>query len=181
MEGGMVLVNTFEENFGRSFDSSKGVWSKLSKTVAENLSRSVVSLSSYNEHEGKTRFFACSGVIIEWKGCSTILTSASLVRNRFDEKKIEENLKIDVLLPNKLRTEGTLEHYNLHYNVAIVSFKGFGDHSTANIHDRGAIRSSRVVAVGRCFESSMLMATGGICTSCLSRFDCDAIRYSTCI
>ncbi|XP_025816063.1 uncharacterized protein LOC112893111 [Panicum hallii] len=68
MEGGMVLVNTFEENFGDLFDACEGVWSMLSKTVAENLSRSVVSLASY---DGKTRFFACSGVIIEWKGCSS--------------------------------------------------------------------------------------------------------------
>ena len=42
----MVLVNTFEENFGDLFDSGEGVWSELSKTVAENLSRSVVSLAS---------------------------------------------------------------------------------------------------------------------------------------
>jgi len=48
MEGGMVLVNTFEENFGDLFDSGEGVWSELSKTVAENLSRSVVSLASYH-------------------------------------------------------------------------------------------------------------------------------------
>ncbi|CAO2174684.1 unnamed protein product [Urochloa humidicola] len=177
MEGDMVLVNTFEEAFGDSFDSGEGVWSILSKTVGENLSRSVVSLASYN---GSMRFFACSGVIIEWKGCSTILTSASLVRNRFDEKKIEENLKIDVLLTNNLHTEGTLEHYNLHYNVAIVSFKGFGNHSTVNIHDRGARRSSKVAAVGRCFQSSMLMAAGGMCTGWQSRFDCDDIQYSSC-
>ena len=28
----MVLVNTFEENFGDLFDSGEGVWSELSKT-----------------------------------------------------------------------------------------------------------------------------------------------------
>jgi hypothetical protein len=44
----MVLVNTFEENFGDLFDACEGVWSMLSKTVAENLSRSVVSLASYD-------------------------------------------------------------------------------------------------------------------------------------
>ena len=85
-----------------------------------------------------------------------------------------------MLLPNKLHTEGTLEHYNLHYNVAIVSFKGFGDHSPANINVCGALRFPQVVAVGRCFESSMLMAARGRLAGWQSRFDCDAIQYSTC-
>ena len=35
-------------------------------------------------------------MIIDWKGCNTILTSASLVRNRFDETKIDEDLKVGV-------------------------------------------------------------------------------------
>ncbi|PUZ58841.1 hypothetical protein GQ55_5G540100 [Panicum hallii var. hallii] len=116
----MVLVNTFEETFGDTYDSSKGVWGALSETISKNLSHSVVSLASYN---GETRFFACPGLITKWNGCTTILTSASLVRNRRDESKIHENLRIDVLLPDKQRTEGTLQHYHLRYNVAIVSFK----------------------------------------------------------
>jgi hypothetical protein len=46
--GNMVLVNTFEETFGDTYDSSKGVWGALSETISKNLSRSVVSLASYN-------------------------------------------------------------------------------------------------------------------------------------
>ncbi|TVU23032.1 hypothetical protein EJB05_32761, partial [Eragrostis curvula] len=174
----MVLVNTFEEIFGDPYDSSKGAWSRLSKTVAEDLSQSVVSLASFT---GKMRFFACSGIIINWSGCTTILTSASLVRNPLDEKKIIENLRIEVLLPNKRRTEGTLERYNLHYNVAIVSFQGFDDLCATNILDpMGHHSSFFVVVVGRCFESSMLMATKGGLTGWQSRFDCNPITYSTC-
>ncbi|TVU23039.1 hypothetical protein EJB05_32768 [Eragrostis curvula] len=178
VDGSMVLVNTFEETFGDPYDSGKGAWSRLSKPVAEDLSQSVVSLASFT---GKMRFFACSGIIINWSGCTTILTSASLVRNPLDEKKIIKNLRIEVLLPNKRRTEGTLEHYNLHYNVAIVSFQGFGDLCATNILDpMGHHSPSLVVAVGRCFESSMLMATKGGLTGWPSRFDCNAITYSTC-
>lgn len=85
-----------------------------------------------------------------------------------------------MLLPNKLHTEGRLEHYSLHYNVALVSFKGCGDLATANIHDPGAVHSPQVVAVGRCFESSVLMATSGTLTGWQSRFDCSCVLYSTC-
>lgn len=45
------------------------------------------------EREG---FFVCSGFFIEWNGCSTILTSASLVRKSGfeNENKIDENLRV---------------------------------------------------------------------------------------
>ncbi|XP_062230921.1 uncharacterized protein LOC133928547 [Phragmites australis] len=177
---GMVLVNTFEDTFGDSYDSGEGVWGILSETVSKDLSQSVVSLASY---KGETRSFVCSGIVTEWNGCTTILTSASLVRDRLDEDKIDKNLRIDVLLTNKQRTEGTLQHYNLHYNIAIVSFKGSCALSTANIYDR-ALNTTQVVAVGRCFESGTLMATRGKLTRWQrhwrSRFDCNVIQYSTC-
>lgn len=153
---GMVLVNSFEETFGDTYDSSKGVWGALCETISKDLSQSVVSLASYN---GETRFFACSGIITKWNGCTTILTSASLVRNRRDESKIHENLRIDVLLSDKQHTEGTLQHCHLHYNVAIVSFKA-NTSVAADIYSPRSYRySGEVVAVGRVFESGMLMAT----------------------
>ena len=53
-------------------------------------------------------FFACTGLLISWHECtrkrkrvrarSVILTSASLVRSRVDEDKIDEKLK--VVAPN---------------------------------------------------------------------------------
>uniref|UniRef100_A0A0E0K7Q0 Peptidase S1 domain-containing protein n=1 Tax=Oryza punctata TaxID=4537 RepID=A0A0E0K7Q0_ORYPU len=94
---GMILVNTFEETFGDIY--GKGVWSKLSKKSCSNIDRSVVALASFD----------------------AILTSASLIRSSGDENKIVDNLRIEVLLPNKQCIEGILKHFNLHYNVALVS------------------------------------------------------------
>jgi hypothetical protein len=48
--------------------------------------------------QDKQGFFACSGIITKWNGCATILTSASLVRNRRDESKIQENLRVGALI-----------------------------------------------------------------------------------
>jgi hypothetical protein len=45
-------------------------------------------------YAGETRFFACTGLFIEWNGCTIILTSASLVRDPNDENKIAEKLKV---------------------------------------------------------------------------------------
>ncbi|KAK3133486.1 hypothetical protein QOZ80_6AG0537140 [Eleusine coracana subsp. coracana] len=103
----------------------KGVWSQFHKRVSRRISRNVVSLASFN---GNTRFFACTGFFIDWDECqdknvSTILTSATLVRNSDPsavESKIFDGLRIEVLLPKGKRTGGKLMHYNLHYNVALV-------------------------------------------------------------
>jgi hypothetical protein len=43
---------------------------------------------------GETRFFACTGLFIEWNECTPILTSASLVRDPYDGNKIAKNLKV---------------------------------------------------------------------------------------
>nr|CAB3463000.1 unnamed protein product [Digitaria exilis] len=72
----------------------------------------------------KKGFFACTGYFIDWNESTAILTSASLVRNSGDENKINESLRIEVLLPSMERKEGTLEHYNLHYNVALAGIGG---------------------------------------------------------
>ncbi|XP_066313514.1 uncharacterized protein [Miscanthus floridulus] len=177
---GMVLVNSFEEIFGDTYDSGKGVWGILKETISKDLSQSVVSLASYN---GETRYFACSGIIIEWNGRAAILTSASLVRDPRDEFKIWDNLKIDVLLPDKQHTEGTLQHCHLHYNVAIVSFNSDRAFPTMSISDdRSSDVSGKAVAVGRCFESGMLMTTKGLLNQGHrhSLLDCNVLWYSSC-
>ncbi|KAL6850237.1 hypothetical protein ACP4OV_020864 [Aristida adscensionis] len=176
---GMILINTFEDMFGDTYESREGVWSLLSGTVSENLSETVVALASFS---GKMRVFACSGIIIDWNGSTAILTSASLVRNCRDENKIGDNLRIDVLLPNKRHTEGTLEYFNLHYNIAIVNMKDFYYLPKARICDQGALISDQVVSVGRCFESGMLMATRGYLTRghWYSLLDCRSLLYSSC-
>ncbi|KAF2942297.1 hypothetical protein DAI22_03g411100 [Oryza sativa Japonica Group] len=113
------------------------------------------------------------GFFIEWKGCTTILTSASLVRESDDGNKIDENLRIEVLLPNKQLREGTLQHYSLHYNVALVSVKDKDFHARpANIqldHNHGP----GVAAVGRCFESGKLMAARTDVVDWSGTLDCE--------
>ncbi|CAN6182407.1 unnamed protein product [Urochloa humidicola] len=168
---GMILVNTFEKPFGDIH--GEGVWRKFS-TRASNINNSVVALASFN---GEKRFFACTGFIIEWNGSKIILTSASLVRKSGDENKIIEHLRIDVLLNNEY-IEGTLQHYNLHYNVALVSVEA-PDLCPSNTLLYWN-RSFKVAAVGLCFQSKALMATSGDLVPWTGTLDCDFLAHSTC-
>ncbi|KAF8693428.1 hypothetical protein HU200_038822 [Digitaria exilis] len=169
----MRLINNFEEKF------VEDTWSKLSKKVASNISQSVVSLASF---KGEERFFACTGIFIDFNGStSRILTSASLVRTSGDEHKIVDNLKIQVYLPNKHLSVGTLQHYNLSYNIAVVSVKGHHCCRTAKFHNQMQIEPHmEVVAIGRIFETGKLMATSGIVTEKESNLDCKDLMISTC-
>ncbi|VAH35528.1 unnamed protein product [Triticum turgidum subsp. durum] len=169
---GMILVDTFEETFGDIH--GEGVWRKFSKS-ASNINCNVVALASFN---GEKRYFACTGFFIEWNGSTVILTSASLVRNSGDENKIVENLRIEVLLNNQYR-EGTLLHYSLHYNVALVSVKDYPALRPSNTLLRWK-KDFKVVAVGRCFKSGMLMATSGDMVSWTGTLDRDFLVTSTC-
>ncbi|KAM0852708.1 hypothetical protein ACQ4PT_051573 [Festuca glaucescens] len=161
--------------------------SAASEGLKLNLSRVVVSLASFS---GERRFFACSGLIIEWNRCTIILTSASLVRDPNDENKIAENLKIVVLLPNKQRKEGILQHSSLHHNVALVGVKDFRPLRSFSLEDRWnnktrkdpkrTCKDPNVVAVGRCFKSGVLMATCGRGTDWSGMLDYRDLRYSSC-
>jgi small nuclear ribonucleoprotein (snRNP)-like protein len=134
------------------------------------------------------------------------LTSASLIRNSGDENNIVENLRvsahysaiacsfkvllkshhlyhfqIEVLLPSSTeRINGTLEHYDLHYNVALVSVKNHYDLRPANTLPSRPKWCSDVAAVGRCFESSALMAMSGKLISSRSALDCLYLVHSSC-
>jgi len=84
-----------------------------------------------------------------------------------------DSLQIQVYLPNKLVVTGTLQHYNLEYNVAVISVMGFRCLRTAEFHNQVQIEPQReVVAVGRVFESGKLMATSGIVTGKESTLVC---------
>lgn len=113
----MRLLETFEDDF------AENIWGTLSGELEFNISQSVVSLASFNK--GK-RLFACTGVLLGHHGSITsVLTSASLVRDSADANKIAGNLKIQVYLPTSEIVKGELQHYNFHCNVAVVSIKGF--------------------------------------------------------
>ena len=107
-----------------------------------------------------------------------VLISASLVRTSGEENNIHPGLKIEVCLWSERRVDGTLQHYDLHYNAAIVSIEGACSYCAANLDEPS--KTDEVVALGRAFESGELMATNGAVTGESSRFDCKELRMSTC-
>ncbi|KAG0541090.1 hypothetical protein BDA96_03G466000 [Sorghum bicolor] len=169
-----ILVNSFEEPFGDTHD--KGVWSELKETVATNIDENTVALASFN---GEKRFFACTGCFIEWNGCTTILTSASLIRHSRRADEILKNLRIEVFLPSKERASGILQHYNLHYNIALVRVNDYSPSHPIKIQHRR--RDNReVLAVGRIFTSGELMASRGHKDSMVCEHDCGHLHFSRC-
>ncbi|TVU11308.1 hypothetical protein EJB05_44884 [Eragrostis curvula] len=147
---GMILVNSFEEPFGDMYP--KGVWAEFRKRVASNIFRNVVALASLNV------------ALLCPDGGNNII----------------EGLKIEVLLPNKQRREGTLKHYSLYYNVALISVKNFRAVRPAILENKSINLSSMLVAVGRCYESGILMATKGGLADRTGKLVCQIIDYSTC-
>lgn len=68
-----------------------------------------------------------------------------------------------MFLPPNQRCDGTLEFYNLQYNIAIVSVKKhFNATRPADIFDKGMLVSpKKVVAIGHDTIHGLLMATIG--------------------
>ncbi|KAM0873470.1 hypothetical protein ACQ4PT_038048 [Festuca glaucescens] len=189
--GGMYLNGVFEEEFGTN------MWSKPTRKVALMKSKSIVALASFNDKE---MHFACTGVSIDCdESTSTVLTSASLVRTSGDENKIVDNLRvrtrhylllicsrrcwltlplqIEVFLPTKQRIIGTLLHYDLSYNVAVVGVPIFCEgHESISVE----ATQTKVVALGRAFKSGNLMATDGLMIGEQDKFDCRELKFCTC-
>lgn len=90
------------------------------------------------------------------------------------------HLQIEVLLPNKQRWKGTLQHYNLHYNIALVNVKDYHASCPAKIQHLWDAHCSKVVAVGYCFETGKLMAAKGARFARPVIHDCKQLGYSTC-
>ncbi|XP_044412102.1 uncharacterized protein [Triticum aestivum] len=168
------LLETFEEEFGELLAwkgypyvvsnpcSREYVWALLPRDVVTNISPSVVKLASFN---GNIRSFACTGLLIKWPGAegtnTVILTSASLVRSRYDHFKIDNNLTIDVFLPPKQHAKGTLVFYHLNTNLAVVSLeKRIHGIRPFDICRKGDL-SKPVVAIARKIEAGFLMASKG--------------------
>ncbi|TKV98821.1 hypothetical protein SEVIR_8G000500v4 [Setaria viridis] len=191
------LLNRFEERFG-VLRAWKGypfgaphqqvlerVWDELEGGVVANISRRVVALASFN---GYVRSFACTGLLIKWCGSrathTVVLTSASLVRSRLNEDDIDENLRIEVFLPPNQRCDGTLELYDLHYNIAIVSIKkGFNSIRPEDIFNKGKQKFyKKVVAVGRDTIHGLLMGTIGEVkfSNKDCKLNCKDLHWSTC-
>ncbi|XP_044948085.1 serine protease Do-like HtrA [Hordeum vulgare subsp. vulgare] len=178
--GGMRLVNTFELCFG-NLDGYSEEHTSI-KLLALSLCRSIVSLAAF---KGKTRKFTCTGTIIEHTTSSmSILTSASLIRSSEDESKILDRLEIKVRLPNGKLVVGKLWKYDFYYNIAVVNTKAFPELHAACFHNEVPANvkfsQSKLVAIGRIFESGELMATGGTLLYKTCKFDCQQLMVSTC-
>ncbi|XP_051222300.1 uncharacterized protein [Lolium perenne] len=167
------LVNTFEEEFGED------VSTKLKRKVASNMPQSVVALASFIR---KRRCFACTGVVIESnKSTTRVLTSASLIRTPNNENVVDDKLKIVVCLPDNRHIPGTLQHYSLNYNIAVITITDFCCTWIAQINDKVQIKPcGEVVAVGRVHKSGKLIATSGVVTDKTSELSCKELVISTC-
>ncbi|KAM3277436.1 hypothetical protein ACQJBY_045365 [Aegilops geniculata] len=166
--------------FGSEMDrSAYSLASESSKLLASKMNRSVVSLASFN---GFAKKFSFSGVFIKGEACSaTILTSASLVRVPGSSHMIDDNLRIEVCLPNQFRVVGILNCYNLHYNVALVDIMGFWHPRTIKIRGHTVTSSMDVIAVGSLFACRKLMAVEGkVLIGKQSKLDCRELCVSTC-
>ncbi|XP_022682960.1 uncharacterized protein LOC101755169 [Setaria italica] len=153
-----------------------GVWSELEHGVVSHILRNLVALASF---KGESKLRTCTGFFIDYADkCPTILTSASLVRK--NDAKIIEGLRIVVLLPNRERCEGKLEHYSLHYNVALVSVKNYTVDCPVDLNSEHLDWSTKLLAVGRCFESGLAMAASGKCTRWSGNLDCKDLQYTAC-
>lgn len=169
------LVGTFENDFGQfhywegfPFDDpysgpGKPIWEQLGEQVIEKMSKSVVSIASFKEHE---RFFACTGLLITWGPSTFVLTSASLVRTGDAPDEIDENLRFEVFLPPGQCVDGMLELYHSNYNIAIFSLgKDLSDISPVDILSAKVTcpRNKVVAAIGRRTKErhGLLMASMG--------------------
>uniref|UniRef100_A0ACD5XK86 Uncharacterized protein n=1 Tax=Avena sativa TaxID=4498 RepID=A0ACD5XK86_AVESA len=156
--------NPFEEEFGSSTASGQGVWMELGEELASNLANTVVSLASFDE--GNSVFFACTGIIIKNDPETTsFLTSLSLARSSEGDTKIFHDMKIQVRLPDNNVELGWLNFWDLQHNLAVINIHRFHTLQVACLDNQRQFEChTKVVAVGRCFNSGTLMATAGMLT-----------------
>ncbi|VAI24963.1 unnamed protein product [Triticum turgidum subsp. durum] len=171
LKDGMHEINSFEEEF------VDNIWSTLSEDVANTMAGCVVSLASFN---GKAKCFACTGLIIDCNPVR-ILTSASLVKISGDENKIDDNLQIEAYLNNTEQVTGTLRHYDLCYNVAVVEIMGSCGSTAVGLRRHISFTPNmEVLAVGRLIEHRKLMASRGVLIDRKGKLACEELRISTC-
>ena len=84
-----------------------------------------------------------------------------------------------MLLPNEQHADGTLQHYNLHYNIALISVKDFCPTEPVKVQYRGS-GSFELLAVGCIFKSGRLMAKRGELSPMPVSDDCEFLRCCTC-
>jgi small nuclear ribonucleoprotein (snRNP)-like protein len=100
------------------------------------------------------------------------------------DKIYDDNLEIQVWLPNNKLTKGTLEYYDLNFNIDVVSISNF--HCPCilplvkDAEEQVKPYNDMVVAMGRVFETNKLMSTLGTLTRRKTKLDCQELKISTC-
>ncbi|RCV16958.1 hypothetical protein SETIT_3G180400v2 [Setaria italica] len=125
LEGGMCLLHTFEKEFDGD------MWSTLTKKLlimCPNVSSPLLhSMDATNSPR--------------------VLTSASLVR-KADSNEIDDNLaQIEVYLPNNRHAKGRLQHYSIHYNIALISIRNFRCHRTAKFNEQVGVEPPKKAGI----------------------------------
>ncbi|KAM0882391.1 hypothetical protein ACQ4PT_032327 [Festuca glaucescens] len=170
----LQLLMQFKTTPPRFWDTSKACGSPESHS--SDLEVSVESRIKKFESRGYPLPVLEDCVSIDCNGSTTrVLTSGSLVRSYDDERKIE------VRLPDKRLVAGKLQHYNPHYNVAVIIVEKFRCTRTANMDKNVKTGTlSEVLAIGHVYESGKLMAAGGTLIDKKSEVKCEELKISTC-
>jgi hypothetical protein len=86
-----------------------------------------------------------------------------------------------VRLPDDQVELGWLNFYDLQHNLAVINIPRFHTLRVARLDNQRQFEChSKVVAVGRCFNSGKLMATSGMLTDNPSRDYREELAISTC-
>uniref|UniRef100_A0ACD5UAK1 Uncharacterized protein n=1 Tax=Avena sativa TaxID=4498 RepID=A0ACD5UAK1_AVESA len=133
---------------------------------------------------GNSVFFACTGIIIkndpETK-ITSFLTSLSLVRSTQDDNVIFHDMRIQMHLPGDQVELGWLNFWDLQHNLAVINIPRFHTLQVVCLDNQRQFEChSRVVALGRCFNSGKLMATSGMLTDNSSGDYHEELVVSTC-
>ncbi|KAF8657809.1 hypothetical protein HU200_059971 [Digitaria exilis] len=124
---------------------------------------------------------ACSGIVIRYEPLiTTLLTSANLLRSSHDESRIEDDLTIRVRYKIQQYIPGWLGDYDLDNNILLVNTKTPRLPVARLDHQVQLESCSKVLAVGRIFNSRKLMATSGLMKDTISVFDQEEIMVSSC-
>jgi hypothetical protein len=91
------------------YGPEKPIWERLGKDVIQNLSQSVVLVSSF---KGDMRCSACTGLLMTRKQSKFVLTSASLFRTGDADCEIDPLMRIDVFLSREENILGRLKMYH---------------------------------------------------------------------
>jgi hypothetical protein len=90
-------------------------------------------------------------------------------------------LQVQVRLPDNSVELGWLNFWDLQHNLAVVNMPRFHTLQVARLDNQRQSEShSKVVAVGRCFNSGKLMATAGMMTDNPSGDYREELAVSTC-